>query len=727
MTLSGVNIFLLLLLPIIRVAGAAPSPKENLELLDFWKIYSDAPNALYKDLVADALKPLKARQEAVARLRSREDWQRYRTETRGKLLDVIGPFPEKTPLNARTLGVVKKDGFRVEKVVYESQPGLFVTAGLFVPEPLRARAPAIVYCSGHVTESFRSRGYQHVVLNLVKRGFIVLAFDPIGQGERLQFFNTETGRAEFGPALGHSHGGAPSFILDGSIARLMIWDGIRSIDYLVSRDEVDPRRLGITGRSGGGTQSAYIAAMDERIVAAAPECYITSFEQLLKSRGPQDAEQNFYNGIASGLDQADLLIARAPKPTLILATSRDIFSIEGTQTVSAELQRAYAALGQEQSFSMSVDDAEHESTRKNREATYAFFQHHLELPGDSADLSVERLTPEELRITETGQLATSLRGETLPSLNRRDAVRLRKQLEERRRNLAQHLQTVRTDAARLAGYNPPAATAQEAVFSGRYRRDGYAVEKYLLPVDDRYAIPLLAMVPDSGAPARVVLYLHPEGKAAAAEAGGEMEWFVRQGCAVVAPDIIGTGELGPGYLMDEGGQGQFRTWFGYVLMGKSIVGRQMTDVIRTSRFIEKRFGVAPTEIAGVSRGAFAPLLLHTAALESEFERVALLAPMVSYHSLASSELYPVPDLIATVPAALTAYDLPDLAACHAKGKLLLVDPRGGNGAGADAALIEQETAVITRAFAAGGNPADFKVIQTRDDGSLHLALAEWLK
>src|SRR5690606_24965921 len=216
---------------------------------------SDAPNVLYKDLVTDALHSLEKRKAAVALLDSREDWQRYQATARAKLLEVIGPFPPKTPLKARVTGVVKKAGFRVEKVVYESQPGLFVTAALFVPEPLRGRAPAILYCSGHVEESFRSRAYQHVVLNLVKRGFIVLAFDPIGQGERLQYFNTETGRTDFGTALGHSRGGAPGFLLNASIARLMTWDGIRSIDYLVSREEVDPRRLGITGRSGGGTQS----------------------------------------------------------------------------------------------------------------------------------------------------------------------------------------------------------------------------------------------------------------------------------------------------------------------------------------------------------------------------------------------------------------------------------------------------------------------------------------
>jgi hypothetical protein len=496
----------------------------------------------------------------------------------------------------------------------------------------------------------------------------------------------------------------------------------------VSRDEVDARRLGITGRSGGGTQTAYIAAVDERLVAAAPENYLTTFEHLLKSRGPQDAEQNFYRGLARQFDQADFLIVRAPKPAIILATTRDIFSIEGTQTVFEETRRAYRVLGQESAMAMSVDDAEHESTRKNREATYAFFQQHLDLPGDATDLQVEQLTAEELRITATGHLATSLRGETILSLNQREAARLGQQLDERRRDPVRHLSAVKEAAARLAGYERLPEGRQQSVFSGRYQRSGYAIEKHLLPVDERYAIPLLALVPHGDDPARVVLYLHPEGKAAAAKPGGEMESLVRQGWVVVAPDLIGTGELGPGYLVDSVGEhGPFLPWFGYVLMGKSIVGRQMQDLIRTVRFIEQRFGVPAAEIAGLARGAAAPVLLHAAAIEGICAKVALLEPLLSYRSLCSSRVYPLPFLQASVPAALTAYDLPDLAACLAPRRLLLANPCEGSGRPAEADTVGQETAVITRAYSLSGDAARF-VLLSQDAGvSLSQALSAWLK
>jgi dienelactone hydrolase len=342
-----------------------------------------------------------------------------------------------------------------------------------------------------------------MILNLVRKGFVVLAFDPLGQGERLQYLNPKTGLSELGnnsSTREHSRAGSQCFLTGDSLARYMIWDGIRSIDYLLTRPEIDPARTGITGRSGGGTQSAYIAAVDERILAAAPENYITTFEPLLKMRGPQDPEQNFYRGIARGFDQPDLLIARAPKPTLLVATTRDIFNIQGTQTALTEAQRAHAALGGADSIAMTVDDAEHTSTKKNREATYAFFRKHLNLPGHSADENIARPAEDELRITATGQVSTSLQSETVFTLNRRRAEALAQKLDARRRDLATHLTAVKTDAARLSGYSPlPKSTPQPAVFTGRFQRNGYSLEKYLLPVDPRYAIPVLVMVPDKSA------------------------------------------------------------------------------------------------------------------------------------------------------------------------------------------------------------------------------------
>ncbi len=646
--------------------------EEDLRLLNFWQIYSDAPNALYKSFCDTAFHSLDQRKQKISQLHSQTDWQKRQEKVKQTLMELVGPFPEKTPLNPQVTGILQKDGYKVEKLIYESLPGFYVTAALFIPDNLQGKTPAILFCSGHTALAFRSETYQQMILNLVKKGFIVLAFDPVGQGERLQYYDEAAEKSRFGSTHEHSYPGAQCFIAGNSMAKYMIWDGIRSIDYLLTRPEVDPQRIGVTGRSGGGTQTTYIAAFDERITAAAPECYITTLEDQLKTGGPQDAEQNFYHGIASGIDHADLLEIRAPKPTLMITTTRDIFSIEGARTTFKEASQAYKAFGKAENFSMVEDDAPHASTPKNREAMCAFFQKHFNLPGDPSDEKVAFLTPEELQVTQTGQVLTTLNSKTVFDLNKTESEQLLQKLNNKRQNLTQHLETVKKAARNLSGYEPPVAF-QEPVFSGRYQRSGYAIEKYLLPVNERYAIPLVVMVPENTASQQAILYLHPQGKATEAMPGGEMEKLVQQGFYVIAPDIRGIGELGPGYLKGDAyiQDVSYNQWFAGILSAKSIVGLQAEDVARVTHFIFSHLQIPKENLTGMARGSLAPTLLHIAVFEQNFGKIALLDPFTSYRSLVMDKLYDPAYIPATVAGALTAYDLPDLAACLAPSKLLI--------------------------------------------------------
>ena len=219
----------------------------------------------------------------------------------------------------------------------------------------------------------------------------------------------------------------------------MIWDGIRAVDYLLTRKEVDPARIGITGRSGGGTQSSYIAAFDNRIAAAAPECYLTNFTRLLQTSGASDAEQNFYKCILKGYDQPDLLLVRAPKPALMITTTRDIFSIQGVRETEKQVSLIYKAYGKENNFIRTEDDAGHASTKKNREAMYAFFQKFLNNPGSPVDEEMQLLSNADMQVTGTGQVSTSLGGETVFSLNQKESEKLINDLQVSRNNLSLHL------------------------------------------------------------------------------------------------------------------------------------------------------------------------------------------------------------------------------------------------------------------------------------------------
>ena len=709
-------------------AALAQAQEEDLQLFSYWQFYSDAPNALYKGFCDTAFHYLDQRRQKIAQLHTAADWQQRQQNVKDVLMEIAGPFPEKTPLNAKVTDVLQKDGYRVEKLIYESLPGFYVTAGLFLPDNLRGKTPAILFCSGHTPLAFRSEAYQQMVLNLVKKGFIVLAFDPVGQGERQQYYDAEEEKSRFGPTHEHSYPGAQCFIAGNSVAKYMIWDGIRSIDYLLTRPEVDPQRIGVTGRSGGGTQTAYIAAFDERVTAAAPECYITTLEHQLKTGGPQDAEQNFYQGIAHGIDHADLLEVRAPKPTLMITTTRDIFSIEGARSTFNEAKKAYEAFGKAEHISMVEDDAPHASTPKNREAMYAFFQQHLSLPGDPSDEEVTLLTPEELQITGSGQVITSLNSKTVFDLNREESEKLIEQLNSQRQQLTLHLEAVKKAAKKLSGYIAPADTPSP-IFSGRYQREGYAVEKYLLPVDERYAIPVLVMIPGNTSGKEAVLYLHPQGKAAEALPGGTMEKLVHQGYFVVAPDVRGIGELGPGYLEGDAyiQNVSYNQWFGGILTAKSIVALQAADVARVIQFISIQFQIKQENLTGMAQGALAPTLLHTAVLENTFAKIALIEPLVSYRSVVMHKLYEPSLIPSTVAGALTAYDLPDLAASLAPRKLLMIDVADQNGSPAGKELLAEDAAIIYEAYASHAAENNFVIDHWDTQQSMENAFINWLK
>lgn len=636
--------------------------QEDLQVLNKnWLHFSDAPTSIYRHFSQEAYQLLEERRQKIAGINSLEDWQQRQQEVKSKFEKVLGLFPEKTPLNPQVTKKINKDSYNVEHIVYESQPGFYVTSSLYLPKGKKKNLPAIVYCSGHAEEGYRSDTYQHVILNLVSKGFAVFAFDPVGQGERLEYYSDETGRSGIGgPTKEHSYPGAQAFVAGRSQAWFMIWDGIRAVDYLLTRKEIDPKRIGITGRSGGGTQSAYIAAIDDRIYAAAPENYITSFQRLIETNGPQDAEQNFLHGIVEGLDHADLLAVRAPKPNLMITTTRDIFNIQGARETWLEVSKIYEAYGKKNHFSMVEDDAAHASTLKNREAMYAFFQEHLELPGNPKDEEVSKLTADELMVTPSGQLATSFKGETVFSINKKlteSSTRISGDVVEK--------------AKFLSGFRDPSNKA-EPVMTGRLQREGYVIEKYYVKGEGDYIIPYLLAIPEQPNQ-QAVLYLHAAGKTAGIAVGGEIEDMVRKGYTVLAPDLLGLGEVGSSQAVgDSNFEGSsYNVWFGFLLTGRSIVGVHASDIIRLGRLLKNQ-GIKT--VHGWANCKLGPALLHAAAFDPLFAKLILVESPVSYTSLVTHHQYKPEYVMGTVPAALTAYDLPQLVASITHSKLLLISP-----------------------------------------------------
>jgi len=250
-----------------------------------------------------------------------------------------------------------------------------------------------------------------------------------------------------------------------------------------------------------------------------------------------------------------------------------------------------------------------------------------------------------------------------------------------------------------------------ATFTGRYQRDGYAYEKYFIQGEGDYVVPFVLMLPPGDGPFPAVIALYPEGRLDAIRKGGTMEALVRKGYAVLSPDLIGTGETGPGTYRGDSygyrqGKGDYNIWFGALQVGRSIVGIRAGDVARLVQYLRGNPKIDAGSIAAVAHGRMGPVLLHAAAFEPGIARVALLDSLATYDSIVMNEYYK-PELIhATVPGALTAYDLPDLAATLAPRPLLVAGAVDHYERPADLAGVRRDYDVAQKAYAdADAGPA----------------------
>lgn len=674
--------------------------QNDLSVLSKWQTHQSSSNVLYEYLTEQSFPYLEKRNKEIKQINTLSEWKTRQKTAKSKLVSAVGQFPERSPLNPIITKTIQKNGFRIEHILLESQPNFYVTSTLYLPDG-NGKKPAILFCSGHSALGYREGAYQNMILNLVKKGFIVYAFDPVGQGERLNYYDQIKNESVVGgPTQEHFYPGVQSFISGKSLANLMIWDGIRCIDYLVSRHEVDPQRIGITGRSGGGTQSAYIAAFDERILAAAPEAYITNFTRLLQSIGPQDAEQHFYKQISLGLDHADFLEVRAPKPALMITTINDMFSIQGAKETEQEVAKIYKAYGKSDHFNRAEDFGGHQSTKNNREAMYAFFQKHLSLPGNASDETILLLKPEELQVTTTGQLASTLKSETVFSLNQKYVYQKISNLEKSRRDISKHLSSIILDAKKVSGYQEPRLPDLPQLMAS-YQNENYILEKYIIKGEGNYQIPYLLFIPNN-ANQKPMLYLHEDGKTAAVESK-ELLKYLEKGYTIMVPDLVGVGELGPGdwskenYFQHKPNLGlSYPIWMAALSIGRSIAGIRASDVVKLANILKNQ---SQAEIIkAVAIGRMTTVLIHAAAFDKVISDITLIKPLVSFKSMVSERFYSPTLVENSVPSALNAYDLPDLAASLAPRKLSIVQPVDANLESITQDDMEKEYAIIIASY-----------------------------
>ena len=347
--------------------------------------------------------------EAVESASSREDALKLVTAARERVKNSFNAFPaEKCELNARTLETVDFPEFTLEKVLFESRRNFTVTANFYLPKKGNGKFPAVLFLSGHADKAKADSSYVKIPTMLARKGCAVLAIDPIHQGERMQFFGENVPHL----CAGHNILNRQLLALGESISDWRVWDGIRAIDYLLSRSEVDPARIGVNGNSGGGTLTAMIAANDDRVAATVPSCYITTFLSNVENELPVDGEQAPRGFLANGGEMADLLLAQAPRPVRILSQSADFFDVRGTNETYAMLKKIYTLLGKPENISVVYGPDGHGYGPELRRSAYEFFDAVFQLNSDQEMQEGEQPIYEQLCCLPEGGVA-KLPGEKL--------------------------------------------------------------------------------------------------------------------------------------------------------------------------------------------------------------------------------------------------------------------------------------------------------------------------
>jgi dienelactone hydrolase len=485
---------------------------------------------------------------------------------------------------------------------------------------------------------------------MARNGLAVLCYDPIGQGERLQLLDDQKKPAIKGSTSEHTLIGVGALLVGQSTAGYRIWDGIRSIDYLVSRPEIDPSKIGCTGNSGGGTLTAYLMAIDDRIVCAAPSCYITSLERLFATIGPQDAEQNIPGQVAFGMEHVDYLTMRAPRPTLMCIASQDYFDQQGSWATFREASVLFGKLGHGERVALFEFDDKHGFSKPRREAAMRWMRRWLLSIDDApSEGNFAVFKDADLQCTRSGQVLDDFKGMSAFGLNLREA----KKYERQRAGFARLADSQRqAEIRRLLGMPAQIPSAKLLSQKVHYLEDRLSTHKVVFETEKGILVPGLRFkhIQPKG-PA--VLYapeggLPPDGKLP--------KWLVekyeKEHQEIYIVDLRGLGETAPAGKSAYFGA-DMKEAFLALHLSRPLLGQRVLDVLSLSKT------VGGDEAQLVGEGTTGPVVLHAAALDHRVRHVTLMNALDAWANVVATP-NSVNQLTNVVPGVLTVYDLPDL-------------------------------------------------------------------
>jgi dienelactone hydrolase len=657
---------------IASVAAAAAIPNVP------YRQYSRCLPDYLRGLAAEAYR---TRNRAIARLTTPQAIQRRQGWVRETFWKLAGGRPQSTPLNVRTTGAFERDGYRVEKLVYESQPGFIVPANLYIPVGA-GPFPGVLFQMGHSRNGKAYEPYQRCCQGLARLGFVVLAFDPVGQGERIFYPGADPAVTRLeSPDSEHTMPGRQLLLCGDSMTRMQAWDAVRSLDVLAAHPLVDPKRLASTGQSGGGTLTMMLAAVDDRLAAAAVSAGNLENFACAGFDPPgstDDAEQDFIGAGPMGFDRWDLLYPLAPKPLLVQVSARDFFGtyspkfMESAKEEFGKLEAVYARLGQSAHLAWADTPLPHALAYDSRVRTYQWLSRWLRpgAPPVTDEPATAPETDQTLRATESGSVVVSLGSATPFSMNRRRAA------------TAPSAEVTPKGLAALLSLETPPAGARFTTL-GRARSGKVEIEAVEVRSAPEVWLPAWIFSPRDQPAKFTCLLLEPESRNTRWHEGEMYQTLAASnGLTVCVPNLRGIDDLAPEfgrgnprYIRGHNNEENF-SWAS-LMLGRPMLGQWVTDILCLSAALQRRNPGGRLMVA--ARGKLTPAALIAAALDPAPPQVLYLAGgLASLVSLATTEDYRH-TFANFVPKCLPDYDLPGIARLMKRTGMVLGGVLDGQG------------------------------------------------
>ncbi len=578
--------------------------------------------------------------------------ERYQKRQRDFFLARLDLPTERTPLNPQITGTIDRKIFRVEKIVFESQPNFHVSAAIFLPpkDKFTPPYPAVVVPCGHSDNGKASEAYQRACMLGAMNGLAMLIVDPIDQGNRFQHLDAN-GQPYAISVKAHNLVAIGGIPLGRSAATTMIWDLMRAVDYLQCRNDIIKDRIGVMGNSGGGTQSAYLMALDERIACASPACYVSSvLGDTIRSIGPPDDEQLIFGQGDFVLEHADYGIIRAPKPTLLCTATRDFFRINNSWETFRQMKRVYGLFGLGDRMELIETDNPHGYTRQLREGAVRWMLRWLANRDEAIveDETIKIFTDDELRCVPGPGVLALPGARTVHDLNRQRNQQFKAVRDERCKNMTP--QAASEMVRRVARFRsldelPPAIIRQES--KSRHRVALEPQPGIFLPIKARWQ-----KTPSDS----ITIVIDDQGR----NSDFVTQVFAKERGDVLAVDLRGWGET-----QGSGGRHSSPEWFGpdrnefyfAFLLGKTYVGMRTEDLYSVIQYCRTH---GKSKFKVIARGGAATIAIHAAiGAPGSIQCIQAVEPLPDWNDIVEQSPCPV-QLTDLVYGALKEYDKSNL-------------------------------------------------------------------